>query len=66
MKKQVKGQVLWGAGDTIHQINFTGVVNMETKAVEDLDFEIGNNFLDDVLQGVFRAGSQEALRLAHV
>lgn len=66
MKKQVKGQVLWGAGDSIHQIDFTGLVNLETQIVEDLDFEIKNNFLDDILQDVFKAGSQEALRLANV
>lgn len=65
MKKQVKGQVLWGAGDSIHQIDFTGIVNMETQTVEDLDFEIKNNFLDDILQDVFKAGGAEALRLAN-
>ena len=65
MKKEVNGWVLWGAGDSIHQLNFIGSVNMETQIVEDLKFEMDNNFLEAMLQDVFQAGSQEALRLAN-
>jgi len=65
MKKKVNGEVLWGAGETIHKIGFTGEVNLETKEVEKLKFEMDNSFFDDMLQGVFEAGNREALRLAN-
>jgi len=64
MTKKVKGELLWGAGDSIHKLEFNALVNTETKAVESLKFEMENNFLDDILQDVFQAGSREALRLA--
>lgn len=65
MNKQVNGQLLWGAGDSIHELNFSGSVNMEKKIVEDLKFEMDNTFLEAILQDVFKAGSQEALRIAN-
>ena len=65
MKKQVQGQILWGAGDTIHTIGINATVNTDTQVVESLKFEMENQFFDDVLQNVFEAGSQEALRLAN-
>lgn len=65
MKKEVKGDVLWGAGDSIHKIEFSATVDLESQLVESLKLEMENNFLDDVLQDVFKAGSQEALRLAN-
>lgn len=65
MTKKVKGEVLWGAGDTIHKVGFFATVNLESQLVDELKFEVENNFLDDILQDVFRAGSQEALRLAN-
>ena len=64
MTKKVSGELLWGAGDSIHKLEFNALVNTETKAVESLKFEMENNFLDDILQDVFQAGSREALRLA--
>ena len=64
MTKKVNGELLWGAGDSIHKLEFNALVNTETKAVESLKFEMENNFLDDILQDVFQAGSREALRLA--
>lgn len=65
MKKQVNGEVLWGAGDTIHKVGFFATVDLKAQKVEVLKFEVENNFLDDILQDVFKAGSQEALRLAN-
>lgn len=64
MTKKVNGELLWGAGDSIHKLEFNALVNTETKVVESLKFEMENNFLDDILQDVFLAGSREALRLA--
>ena len=65
MKKQVHGELLWGAGETIHTIGINATVNTETKVVESLKFEMENAFFDDVFQDVFEAGSREALRLAN-
>lgn len=65
MKKEVNGQVLWGAGDSIHTLEFKATVDLEAQIVESLNFEMENNFLDDILQDVFKAGSQEALRIAN-
>jgi hypothetical protein len=65
MIKKINGGLLWGAGDSIHKLEFNATVNTETKVVETLKFEMENNFLDDILQDVFQAGSQEALRLAN-
>lgn len=63
---KVSGEVLWGAGDSIHRIPFNATVNTGSMLVEDLKFDVNKNFLDDILQGVFKAGADEALRLAGV
>jgi hypothetical protein len=65
MKKEVNGEVLWGAGDSIHKIGFNALVDLHSQSVESLKFEMENDFLDAILQDVFKAGSQEALRLAN-
>jgi len=64
--KQVSGEVLWGAGDSIHKIPFNATVDTQTVQVEDLKFDVDKQFLDDMLQDVFKAGANEAIRLAGV
>jgi hypothetical protein len=63
---EVNGEILWGINDTIHKIQFKGVVDLDQQKVESLKCEMGDTFLDDVLQGVFVSAGQEALRLANV
>jgi hypothetical protein len=64
--KKVQGEILWGAGDSIHKISFNATVDAANEKVDDLKLELAPGFLDDVLQGVFKAGADEALRLAGV
>lgn len=64
--KQVHGEILWGAGDSIHKISFNANVDTANEKVDDLKLELEPGFLDDVLQGVYKAGADEALRLAGV
>jgi hypothetical protein len=64
--KKVQGEILWGAGDSIHKISFNAEVDAANEQVTDLKLELAPGFLDDVLQNVFKAGADEALRLAGV
>lgn len=64
--KKVNGEILWGAGDSIHKIPFNAEVNTAKEKVENLKLELDPQFLDDVLQNVYKAGADEALRLAGV
>lgn len=64
--KKVHGEILWGAGDSIHKISFNANVDAANEKVNDLKLELAPGFLDDVLQDVFKAGADEALRLAGV
>lgn len=64
--QKVHGEILWGAGDSIHKISFNANVDTANEKVTDLKLELDPGFLDDVLQNVFKAGADEALRLAGV
>lgn len=64
--KKVNGEILWGAGDSIHKISFNAVVDTAKEKVDSLKLELDPQFLDDVLQNVYKAGADEALRLAAV
>ena len=64
--KKVHGEILWGAGDSIHKISFNAEVDAANEKVNDLKLELAPGFLDDILQGVFKAGADEALRLASI
>ena len=64
--KKVNGEILWGAGDSIHKISFNAVVDTAKEKVDSLKLELDPQFLDDVLQNVYKAGADEALRLAGV
>lgn len=64
--KKVQGEILWGAGESIHKISFNAEVDAANEKVTDLKLELAPGFLDDVLQNVFKAGADEALRLAGV
>ena len=64
--KKVNGEILWGAGDSIHKISFNAVVDTAKEKVDNLKLELDPQFLDDVLQNVYKAGADEALRLAAV
>jgi len=64
--KKVKGEILWGAGDSIHKIAFKAEVDTAKEKVDSLKLELDPQFLDDVLQNVYKAGADEALRLAAV
>ena len=64
--KKVNGEILWGAGDSIHKISFNANVDTVNEKVENLKLELNPQFLDDVLQNVYKAGADEALRLAGV
>jgi len=62
--KKVNGEILWGAGDSIHKIAFKAEVDTAKEKVDSLKLELDPQFLDDVLQNVYKAGADEALRLA--
>ena len=64
--KKVNGEILWGAGDSIHKISFNADVDTAKEKVDNLKLELDPQFLDDVLQNVYKAGADEALRLAAV
>jgi len=64
--KKVNGEILWGAGDSIHKISFIADVDTAKEKVDNLKLELDPQFLDDVLQNVYKAGADEALRLAAV
>jgi hypothetical protein len=64
--KKVNGEILWGAGDSIHKIAFKAEVDTAKEKVDSLKLELDPQFLDDVLQNVYKAGADEALRLAAV
>jgi di/tripeptidase len=64
--KKVNGEILWGAGDSIHKIAFKAEVDTAKEKVDSLKLELDPQFLDDVLQNVYKAGADEALRLAVV
>lgn len=64
--KKVNGEILWGAGDSIHKISFNAEVDAAKEKVDSLKLELDPQFLDDVLQNVYKAGADEALRLAAV
>jgi hypothetical protein len=64
--KKVNGEILWGAGDSIHKIAFKAEVDTAREKVDSLKLELDPQFLDDVLQNVYKAGADEALRLAVV
>jgi hypothetical protein len=64
--KKVNGEILWGAGDSIHKVSFNAVVDTAKEKVDSLKLELDPQFLDDVLQNVYKAGADEALRLAAV
>lgn len=64
--KKVNGEILWGAGDSIHKISFNAEVDTAKEKVDNLKLELDPQFLDDVLQNVYKAGADEALRLAVV
>jgi hypothetical protein len=64
--KKVNGEILWGAGDSIHKISFNADVDTAKEKVDSLKLELDPQFLDDVLQNVYKAGADEALRLAAV
>lgn len=66
MTNKINGQILWGAGDSIHKILFNAEVDTAKKKVDNLKLELEPDFLDDVLQDVYKAGANEALRLAGV
>lgn len=65
-EKKVQGEILWGAGDSIHKVSFNAIVDSANEKVTDLKFQMDPGFLDDVLQDMFKAGANEALRLAGV
>ena len=65
-EKKVQGEILWGAGDSIHKISFNATVDAANEKVDSLKLELAPEFLDDVLQSVYKAGADEALRLATV
>jgi len=65
-EKKVQGEILWGAGDSIHKISFNATVDTANEKVNNLKLELAPEFLDDVLQNVYKAGANEALRLAAV
>lgn len=64
--KTINGVILWGAGESIHKIAFKAEVDTAKERVGNLKLELNPEFLDDVLQNVYRAGADEALRLAGV
>ena len=64
--KKVNVEILWGAGDSIHKISFNADVDTAKEKVDSLKLELDPQFLDDVLQNVYKAGADEALRLAAV
>jgi hypothetical protein len=64
--KKINGEILWGAGESIHKISFRAEVDTAKEKVENLKLELDPEFLDDVLQNVYKAGADEALRLAGV
>lgn len=64
--KKVNGEILWGAGNSIHKISFNATVDTVNEKVDDLKLELEPQFLDDILQNVYKAGADEALRLASV
>jgi hypothetical protein len=64
--QKVQGEILWGAGDSIHKISFNADVDTANEKVDNLKLELEPSFLDDVLQNVYKAGADEALRLAGV
>ena len=64
--KKVNGEIMWGAGDSIHTITFDADVDTAKEQVDNLKLGLNPEFLDDVLQNVYKAGAEEALRLAAV
>jgi hypothetical protein len=64
--KKVNGEIMWGAGDSIHTITFDADVDTTKEQVDNLKLGLNPEFLDDVLQNVYKAGAEEALRLAAV
>jgi hypothetical protein len=64
--QKVQCEILWGAGDSIHKISFNADVDTANEKVDNLKLELEPSFLDDVLQNVYKAGADEALRLAGV
>lgn len=62
--KKVQGEILWGAGESIHKILFKAAVDTANDKVDNLKLELTPQFIDDVLQDVYKAGADEALRLA--
>jgi hypothetical protein len=62
--KKINGQILYGAGETIHTILFNADVDTTNKKVGNIKLEMPSGFLDDLLQNVYKESESEALRLA--
>lgn len=64
--KKINGEILYGAGDSIHTISFNANVDETNKQVEGIKLSMPSGFLDDILQNVYKESESEALRLASI
>lgn len=64
--KKINGEILYGAGDSIHTISFKANVDTTNKQVEDIKLSMPSGFLDDILQNVYKESESEAIRLASI
>jgi len=64
--KKINGEILYGAGDSIHTIAFDANVDATSKQVEGIKLSMPSGFLDDILQDVYKQSESEALRLASI
>lgn len=64
--KKINGEILYGAGDSIHTISFKANVDAANKQVEDIKLSMPSGFLDDILQNVYKESESEAIRLASI
>ena len=64
--KKIDGEILYGAGDSIHRILFNADVDSANEEVGNMELEIAPGFLDDILHDVFKESESEALRLANI
>lgn len=64
--KKINGEILYGAGDSIHTISFNANVDTTNKQVEGIKLSMPSGFLDDILQNVYKESESEAIRLASI
>jgi len=64
--KKINGEILYGAGDSIHTISFNANVDVTNKQVEGIKLSMPSGFLDDIFQNVYKESESEAIRLASI